>query len=80
MPSAFDGYVPEGLEERLAQRRLEEAAAVHGMTVKEYDDLQIWMRHGRIGRGFTYQQEVERARKIEAQRRNGVREAFNEGD
>lgn len=42
-----------------------------GMTEAEYDDLQIWLRHGRIGIGQTYQQEVERARRIEAGRTTG---------
>jgi hypothetical protein len=39
-----------------------------GMTLSEYDDLQIWLRHNRIGVGRTYQQEVERSRQIEAAR------------
>lgn len=39
-----------------------------GMTEAEYDDLQIWLRHGRVGVGRTYQQEVERSRRIEADR------------
>jgi hypothetical protein len=64
MPSAFDGYLPNNWEERERERK----AAVHGLTVQEYDDLQIWLRHGRVGRGLTYQQEVERAKKIEAAR------------
>lgn len=45
-----------------------ERAAHLGMTEAEYDDLQIWLRHGRIGVGRTYQQEVERSRRIEAER------------
>jgi ribulose-5-phosphate 4-epimerase/fuculose-1-phosphate aldolase len=64
MPSAFDGYLPNDWEEQEAERK----AAVHGLTVQEYNDLQIWIRHGRIGRGTTYQHEVERAKKIEAER------------
>lgn len=39
-----------------------------GMTEAEYDDLQVWIRHGRVGVGRTYQQEVDRARRIEAER------------
>lgn len=62
MPSAFDGYEPNDFESREAMRK----AASLGLTVKEYEDLQIWLRHGRIGRGLTYQQEVQRAKKIEA--------------
>lgn len=46
----------------------ERRAANLGLTVAEYDDLQIWLRHGRVGIGRTYQQEVERARRIEAER------------
>ena len=64
MPSAFDGYEPNDWEEREAARK----AAVHGLTVQEYEDLQVWIRHGRIGRGTSYQQEVERAKRIEAER------------
>jgi hypothetical protein len=29
-------------------------------------DLQLWIRHGRIGTGRGYQSEVERAKEIEA--------------
>lgn len=39
----------------------------HAMTAKERDDLQIWIRHGRIGTGRGYQAEVARARQIEAE-------------
>ncbi|WP_157790917.1 hypothetical protein [Bradyrhizobium elkanii] len=49
-----------------------ERAAHLGMTEAEYDDLQIWLRHGRIGVGRTYQQEVERSRRIEAERMRTV--------
>lgn len=52
MPSAFDGYLPNGWEEREAAR-------------KDAEDLQIWLRYGRIGTGRGYAAEVERARKIE---------------
>lgn len=38
-----------------------------GITEAEYDDLQLWIRHGRVGIGRTYQQEVERSRRIEAE-------------
>lgn len=41
-------------------------AASHGMTPKELDDLHVWLRHGRIGMGRGYQEEVARARRIEA--------------
>jgi hypothetical protein len=49
------------------------------LTAREYDDLQVWLRHGRIGTGRGYQEEVERAKKIETERRspklsNGDRE------
>ena len=64
MPSAFDGYLPNDWEEREEERK----AAVHGLSVQEYKDLQVWIRHGRIGRGATYQQEVERAKKVEQER------------
>jgi hypothetical protein len=46
-------------------QEMERKAAALGLTLQEYDDLQVWLRHGRIGIGRTYQQEVERARKIE---------------
>jgi hypothetical protein len=36
------------------------------LTEKEKEDLQIWLRWGRIGTGRSYEEEVERARKIEA--------------
>jgi hypothetical protein len=36
------------------------------MTPAELDDLQAWLRHGRIGTGRGYQAEVERSRAIEA--------------
>jgi hypothetical protein len=36
-----------------------------GMILTEYDDLQVWLRHGRIGTGRGYQQEVERAKAID---------------
>ena len=48
-------------------QEMERKAAAIGLTFQEYDDLQIWLRHGRIGTGRTYQQEVERSRKIEAE-------------
>ena len=38
------------------------AAAEHGMSVEEFDDLQAWLRHGRIGTGRGYKAEVERAK------------------
>lgn len=44
------------------------------LTEKEKEDLQIWLRWGRIGTGRTYEQEVERARKIEAVQTAGQRE------
>lgn len=50
---------------------IEQRAKNLGLTVSEYDDLQIWLRHGRIGTGRTYQQEVERSRRIEAERSGG---------
>jgi hypothetical protein len=53
MPGAFDGYLPSDWDEREAER-------------KAAEDLQIWLRHGRIGTGRGYAAEVERARKIEA--------------
>lgn len=72
MPSAFDGYLPDGWEERQAAlkaaREKEKAAAACGLSVQAYDDLQIWIRHGRIGTGRTYQEEVERAKRIDAER------------
>lgn len=34
--------------------------------MQEREDLQVWIRHGRIGSGRGYQEEVERAKKIEA--------------
>jgi hypothetical protein len=37
------------------------------LTKLEYDDLQVWLRHGRIGCGRGYQDEVEKAKKIEAE-------------
>jgi len=46
------------------------AAAEHGMSVEEFDDLQAWLRHGRIGTGRGYKAEVERAKRIEADRSN----------
>lgn len=42
----------------------------HGMTPAELDDLQIWLRHGRIGTGRGYQEEVARSRRIEAKQLN----------
>lgn len=36
------------------------------MTETERNDLQLWIRHGRIGTGRGYQAEVDRARRIEA--------------
>lgn len=36
------------------------------MSEKEKADLQVWLRHGRIGTGRGYQAEVERAYRIEA--------------
>ncbi|GEC56823.1 hypothetical protein [Bradyrhizobium phage ppBeUSDA76-2] len=56
-----------------------ERAAHLGMTEAEYDDLQIWLRHGRIGVGRTYQQEVERSRRIEAERMRTVVSGSTEG-
>ncbi|MET4289207.1 hypothetical protein [Bradyrhizobium sp. LA6.12] len=46
----------------------EERAMHLGITPADYDDLQVWIRHGRIGVGRTYQQEVDRSRRIEAER------------
>jgi hypothetical protein len=40
----------------------------NGMCEKCAEDLQIWLRHGRIGVGRSYQEEVARARRIEAER------------
>jgi len=51
------------------ERAEREQRARHlGMTLHEYDDLQIWLRHGRVGVGRTYQQEVERSKRIESER------------
>lgn len=36
------------------------------------DDIQVWIRHGRIGTGRGYQEEVERAKRIEAERNERV--------
>lgn len=36
------------------------------MSPEQLDDLQVWLRHGRIGTGRGYQAEVQRAREIEA--------------
>lgn len=69
MPSAFDGYLPDGWEEREAEREKERRAAALGLTVQEHEDLKVWLIHGRIGIGRSYQEEVERAKKIEAARR-----------
>ena len=33
---------------------------------REQDNLQAWIRHGRIGTGRGYQQEVQRAHELEA--------------
>lgn len=44
----------------------QQRAEALGLPLNEYDDLQIWLRHGRIGMGRGYQQEVERSRQIEA--------------
>ena len=46
----------------------EQRAKNLGITPEAYDDLQVWIRHGRIGIGRTYQQEVDRARTIERDR------------
>lgn len=66
MGSAFDGYLPEGWGDCSCGKpaRLNS----NGLCLKCADDLQIWLRHGRNGTGRTYQQEVERARKIEGER------------
>lgn len=48
-------------------RRSPAETVSHGMTVAEIDDLQIWIRRGRIGTGRGYHAEVERARAIEAE-------------
>ncbi len=37
----------------------------HSMTASERDDLQAWLRHGRIGTERGYQDEVAGARRIE---------------
>jgi len=37
------------------------------MTEQEKADLQVWLRHGRIGTGRGYQAEVARAYQIEAE-------------
>lgn len=64
MPSAFDGHLPNDWDEREAERR----AANLGLTVQEHKDLQVWLRHGRIGTGRSYQEEVARSYKVEAER------------
>jgi len=38
------------------------------MTEQEKADLQVWLRWGRIGTGRSYQEEVQRAYRIEAER------------
>lgn len=40
--------------------------------MQEREDLQAWIRHGRIGTGRGYQEEVERAKKIEAEQNPGA--------
>lgn len=63
--------------EECARRGLDpDDDAADGVTVwmvvdkemRERDDLQAWIRHGRIGTGRGYQSEVERAKKIDAER------------
>lgn len=69
MPSAFDGYDPNNWKEQEAKLKAHKAAVL-GLTIQEYDDLQIWLKHGRIGRGLGYDQEVERAKEIDAAQRS----------
>jgi len=64
MPSAFDGYLPEGWGDCSCGKSAR--INVNGLCPKCADDLQVWLRHGRIGTGRSYQHEVERSRKIEA--------------
>ena len=35
------------------------------LSPHESADLQAWLRHGRVGRGFTYEQEVERSKALD---------------
>lgn len=70
MPSAFDGYFPASWGDCSCGKTARLNA--NGMCEKCADDLQIWLRHGRIGTGRTYQEEVERSRKIEAERASSL--------
>ena len=42
------------------------------LSPHESADLQVWLRHGRVGRGRGYHAEVDRAKKIEADAASSV--------
>jgi hypothetical protein len=65
MPSAFDGYLPNGWDDCSGCKKPARLNA-NGHCAKCAEDLQLWLRHGRIGTGRGYEAEVERARQIEA--------------
>lgn len=67
MPSAFDGQLPNDWDDC---RHCHKSQRIdhNGLCRACAGDLQLWIRHGRVGIGRTYEQEVERAKKIEAER------------
>jgi hypothetical protein len=75
--SAFDGQLPNGWDD-CGHCREPQRLDANGLCPKCADDLQIWIRHGRIGRGTSYQQEVERAKQIEADHGLRLRDVSND--
>lgn len=66
-----NGHYPNGTECKSccgAKRVLPGDGIAKDMTDQEKADLQVWLRYGRIGTGRSYQEEVARALRIEAER------------
>lgn len=66
-----NGHYPTGDECKSclgAKRVLPGDGIARPMTDQEKADLQVWLRHGRIGTGRGYQEEVARAYRIKSER------------